>query len=123
MTRLIPLWLLVVALSGCGQQGEAEDAAPQLPPTPAEHLAGIAVYESGCASCHDSSRDGAPRLGYLPAWEKRLPTGPEGLVQSVAEGKGLMPPRGDLADVSDDQLAQAVAYMIYRAKLNIPAGH
>lgn len=114
--------LFAAALTGCGGQ-DAAPKKPTLPPTPAEHAEGEAVYQSGCGSCHDSSRDGAPRLGYLAAWEKRLPAGQDALFQSVAEGKGLMPPRGDLPDLTDEQLRKAVAYMAYRAELNIPAGH
>ncbi|TWT75853.1 hypothetical protein Pla123a_26360 [Posidoniimonas polymericola] len=34
-----------------------------------------------------------------------------------------MPPRGDLEDVTDEQLRRAVAYVTYRAELNILAGH
>lgn len=34
-----------------------------------------------------------------------------------------MPPKGDNPDLTDEQIAEVVDYMIYRARLDIPAKH
>lgn len=117
--------LLILCLAGCGgaPHSAKQDQTPLLPNTPAEHVEGETVYDANCSSCHDSSRDGAPRLGYLAAWTRRLKQSEETLVQHATEGLDLMPPRGDNADLSDQQIRAAVLYMIYRAKLDIATEH
>lgn len=94
-----------------------------MPVLPANFETGKATYDAGCASCHDSSRDGAPRLGFLAAWKRRLDKGEEQLISNAISGIELMPPRGENPDLTDEQVAGAVRYMMYRAKLDIPAGH
>ncbi|MEM6654729.1 MAG: c-type cytochrome [Planctomycetota bacterium] len=81
------------------------------------------MYDAKCAPCHDTATQwSAPRLGFLPAWKRRLAQGEEVLVQHAIEGIGEMPPKGDNPDLTDGDIRQIVAYMVYRAKLNIPAG-
>lgn len=116
--------LTLTLLTGC--TGGADEVAKDdggLPPTPAEHQSGEATYDANCGSCHDVSREGAPRLGYLRAWEKRIAQGQDTLVAHAIEGKDLMPPKGDNPDLTDEQIAEVVDYMIYRARLDIPAKH
>lgn len=114
-----------VGAFGCGRDAATADRADasKLPETPAEHRSGQEVYEAGCSSCHDSSRDGAPRLGYLAAWRRRLEKDESALVRNAVGGVGLMPPKGENSDLTEGQVAAAVGYMIYRAELDIPAGH
>ena len=115
-------WLVVGGLAvGCS--GPEPPGGPSLPTTPPAHTAGEAVYRANCAVCHDTSRDGAPRTGYLAAWKRRLKQGEETLIQNAMEGVDLMPPRGDNPGLTDDEVAGAVRYLIYRAEINIPAGH
>lgn len=114
----------LACLAGChdGAQPAGQAAEPILPPTPAEFVAGQSVYEANCATCHDTSRDGAPRLGYLPAWSRRIEQGRQTLVEHAIEGLDLMPPRGDNPELTDEEIENAVKYFLYRAELNIPAG-
>ena len=79
------------------------------------------LYTANCGSCHDSSRDGAPRLGFLRAWQKRIDQGKQTLITHATEGIGLMPPKGENPDLTDSEIASIIDYMIYRANLNIPA--
>ena len=117
--------LCLAFLAGCGEspQPAEGDGEPELPETPAEFAAGQTIYDANCASCHDSSRDGAPRLGFLTAWSRRLEQGEETLVRHAIEGLDMMPPKGDNPDLTDEQISSAVGYMVYRSKLNIPASH
>ena len=125
MRRSLLVCLLALFLIGCNS---AEQVAPtgqkkELPLTPAEHANGEALYVQNCSPCHDTSRDGAPRLGFKTAWKRRTRQGQEVLVQSAIQGIGLMPPRGDNPDLTNEQIAEIIGYMVYRAELDIPAGH
>ncbi|MEN1678944.1 MAG: c-type cytochrome [Planctomycetota bacterium] len=122
-TKRWVLGLVGIALvAGCSSAPPPE-GEPELPPTPEEFAAGEALYDNGCASCHDSSKEGAPRLGFLRAWRRRMEAGEDTLVQHAIEGVGLMPPRGDIPELTDDEIRSIVRYMVYRAELNIPAKH
>lgn len=111
-------------VTGCGSPPPSKvDDEPVLPPTPVELEIGETVYNENCAVCHDSSRDGSPRLGFLRAWQKRIDQGEPTLVQNAIDGIGLMPPRGENPGLTDEAITEAVRYMIYRARLDIPARH
>lgn len=118
------LSLAAAVAAGCGSAPPPPGGKTKtLPPTPAEFTAGKELYANGCASCHDSSKEGAPRLGFLRAWRRRLEAGEDALVQHAIDGIGLMPPRGDNPDLTDDNIRSIVRYMVYRAGLDIPAKH
>jgi cytochrome c5 len=76
---------------------------------------GKAVYESKCAACHAMGIAGAPKFGDKAAWEPRLKTGQDALMQSVIKGKNAMPPRAG-QNVSDKEIKEAVEYMTEKAK-------
>ncbi|MEM9186323.1 MAG: c-type cytochrome, partial [Planctomycetota bacterium] len=99
-----------------------EEAGPALPATPAAFVAAEALYDAKCSACHDTSREGAPRTGFLRAWSRRLDQGEEALAQHAIEGIGLMPPKGDNPELTDEEILSIVRYLVYRAKLDIPAG-
>ncbi len=70
---------------------------------------GEAVYKQACASCHDSGKEGAPRLGNMEEW-----TGKAGWVWSDILQQHL--DAGLLTDASEqgitpEQLEAASAYM------------
>jgi cytochrome c5 len=77
---------------------------------------GEKVYERTCTVCHGDGLSGAPRLGNRAEWAARVPKGTEALVESVKNGKGLMPPRGGNAKFTDEELRAAVEYMISRVR-------
>lgn len=115
--------VFLVGAAGCGTSAPAPSGEPGLPATPAEFVAGEDLYNANCGSCHDTSKEGAPRLGFLRAWSRRLEKGEPTLVKNAIDGIDLMPPRGDNPDLSDDDISAIVGYMVYRAKLDIPAKH
>jgi len=77
---------------------------------------GMSVYEQNCMACHGEGVAGAPRLGEMGAWKERLPKGIDAMVTLVIEGvqgySGVMPPRGGNPNLSDDQIREAVQYMV-----------
>lgn len=77
---------------------------------------GEALYKQACQVCHAAGVAGAPKLGDKAAWSARLPAGIDALYNSVAKGKGAMPPRGGAAQASDADLRAAVEFMAAAAK-------
>lgn len=120
--KLTLLCMLLVAVSGCSQSRSQKAVDKKtIPETPKEFVVAKNLYTANCSTCHDTSRDGAPRLGFLRAWQKRIDQGKQILVTHATEGIGLMPPKGENPDLTESEIASIIDYMIYRANLNIPA--
>jgi cytochrome c5 len=79
--------------------------------TPAMVRTSESVVRTQCATCHESGRDGAPRIGDREAWIPRLKRGLDPLVASAVHGHGPMPSRGGLPDLSDAEIRGAIVYM------------
>ena len=65
----------------------------------------------------------APKIGDRAAWAPDLKEGLSAMLADAIKGKGAMPPRGGVADLSDYELARAIVYMANQsgAKLKEPA--
>lgn len=72
---------------------------------------GEEVVTAKCAQCHQDGKDGAPKIGDRDAWVGRISKGLEKVIASGIHGRGAMPPRGGLADLSDAEMRAAVVYM------------
>ena len=59
---------------------------------------------------------GAPLLGDVDAWEARVTQGTPVLMQRAVEGYmgeiGIMPAKGGRLDLSDEEVENAVSYML-----------
>jgi len=75
-------------------------------------MEGKKLYALHCFSCHNSGENGAPMLGNLDDWQKRLTLGREGLIDSVINGKGMMIPMGGSTIASREQVGNLVDYMV-----------
>ncbi len=82
----------------------------------AQAATGQQVYETTCFACHGSGAAGAPKLGDKAAWAPRLATGAAALHGSALKGKGVMPPKGGNAGLSDADVIAAVDFMLSHAK-------
>ena len=82
---------------------------------PVDLVAGEKVYQSACFACHLSGVADAPKLDDPAAWEPRLAQGMSGLVQAAVNGKGAMPPKGGFAHLTEDDLRNAVGFMLDKA--------
>jgi cytochrome c5 len=74
---------------------------------------GESIVKAACSECHATGRRGAPRIGDQKAWTERARQGFDGLVQSAIHGHGEMQARGGMADLSDAEVRDAVAYMLF----------
>ena len=102
--------VVLLFAGACSESGPgvANDGAVPEPVHP-----GKAVYERFCFSCHAAGVAGAPRAGDAEAWAARLATGREQMLQSTIAGMDPgMPARGLCFDCSDDDLADAIDYML-----------
>ena len=79
--------------------------------TPAMVRTSEAIVRAQCATCHESGRDDAPKIGDRAAWIPRLKRGLDPLVASAVHGHGPMPARGGLPDLSDAEIRGAIVYM------------
>ncbi len=134
----------LLLLGACSQQPTSQQEAQQ-PATPAhqesaenegsssalrgsddgnltdpEIAAGEEVYESNCAGCHDSGTGGAPRPGKKDEWAPLIAQGVETLTKRSIEGfvgkNGTMPPKGGNADLSDNEVSNAVKYIVFKSR-------
>lgn len=78
--------------------------------------AGEAVYNHVCKMCHSSGMMGAPKLGDRAAWGARVELGASKLAHNAITGIRKMPPRGTCKSCSDEDIANAVAYMLSKVK-------
>jgi cytochrome c5 len=95
----------------------AETTAEPAAAAPADQLAkGAEVYNAACTICHTAGIAGAPRMGAAEDWNDRVAQGRDTLYEHAIKGyvgsKGVMPPKGGRADLSDDDVKAAVEYML-----------
>ena len=101
-----------------GTTAAAPDAAGQTVAAaagPVDTVAGEKIYQSACFACHLSGVAEAPKLDDPAAWEPRLGQGMAGLLRSVIDGKGAMPPKGGFAHLTDDDVRNAIGFMLDQA--------
>lgn len=82
---------------------------------------GEQVVNEICIACHGTGALGAPKIGDGAGWGLRLAQGYDTLVKHALQGLRSMPPRGGSSDLSDDEIAGAVAYMANKAGANFKA--
>jgi cytochrome c5 len=139
MKRFLPLLTLgLVMLGGCGLEkppaklaeeiakadkpkteapAPAPAAAPAAAvPTDPKLAAGKTVYEGGCNACHDSGMMNAPKPGDKAAWAPRIAKGEETVIKNSINGLNGMPAKGGNAALTDEQVTNAVKYLISISK-------
>lgn len=73
---------------------------------------GEQIVNTVCVVCHSQAINGAPIIGNKKMWSKRLPQGEEVLIQHAIEGYELMPAKGGKTELTDEEVAAAVRYMV-----------
>lgn len=84
---------------------------------------GQQVFTKICAQCHaaDSTIAFSPKITHNAEWAPRIAKGFAALVNSGVngfKGQGSMPARGGAMDLTDDEVARAVAYMANQSGAN-----
>jgi len=81
---------------------------------------GRVVFMDKCMRCHKTGKKGAPVLSDAADWMERLEQPLDALIEHAIAGHGDMPARGD-QDVSEQDVAAAVAYVVDRTRAIIVA--
>lgn len=81
------------------------------PSAPRVERAGDVVYNEVCAACHNSGALNAPKFSDKGAWGKRNAQGFDALVKNAINGVRTMPARGGNPELSDIEMARAVAHL------------
>ena len=76
---------------------------------------GEKIYQQACLMCHGAGVAGAPMTGDAAAWSARIAQGREKMVSNSINGIGVMPPKGGQTQLSDEDVASAVDYLIDQA--------
>lgn len=77
---------------------------------------GEKIYQQACAMCHATGVAGAPLTGDANVWAGRIEQGRDKLLNSSLQGIGVMPAKGGQMQLSDEEVASAVDYLIQQAK-------
>ena len=105
-----------------------EEAMPEAGSAPMEETtvaqagadAGKQAYDKICFACHAQGIAGAPKLGDKAAWEPRIAKGMDTLVNNAINGfqgsTGMMPAKGGMPTLTDEEVRAAVSYMVEQAK-------
>lgn len=81
--------------------------------------AGSGTYNAYCAACHIAGVLNAPMAGSNEAWAPLFADrGFEGLHQNAINGVNAMPARGGNPALSDDEIRDAIAYMLRDASVD-----
>jgi len=73
---------------------------------------GEKVYQQACQMCHEAGVAGSPMTGDAAAWADRIAQGRDKLVENAINGIGVMPPKGGQSQLSDEDVAAAVDFLI-----------
>ncbi len=99
--------LAAVMLFGMFQSVQADTGRPGV-----NTLNGMRIYNEACASCHKEGKLGAPKLDDISSWKRRLFQGEEVLDQHALAGYLNMPKKGGHLEYSDQDIIDAVHFMI-----------
>ncbi|MES2933767.1 MAG: c-type cytochrome [Pseudomonadota bacterium] len=75
-------------------------------------LSGEVVYTANCLACHATGAAGAPKVGDVPAWSRRIALGYDTLLKHAVEGIRAMPAKGGNPDLDDVEIGRAIVFMV-----------
>ena len=81
----------------------------------ADEKSGAHVYKEVCFVCHATGVANAPKLGDQIAWRKLISEGQVIITAHGYVGVRAMPPKGGKEDLSIDQFAEALNYMVSKS--------
>lgn len=111
-----------VYLPGEEQEASAPTVATATEPEPvATLMTGPQVYNAACNACHGNGVGGAPVVGDVAAWAPRIAQGMDVLNDHAINGfdgdaATPMLAKGGRVDLSDQEVIDAVAYMVEQSQ-------
>ena len=84
---------------------------------------GEQVFTKTCNQCHavNASIANSPKLGNNADWAPRIAKGFDTLMEHAINGFNKMPARGGASNLTDDEIARAIAYMANQSGANFVA--
>jgi cytochrome c5 len=76
---------------------------------------GKQIVEAVCSACHATGALNAPKMGDKTAWAPLIKEGHTHLTENAIKGLRQMPPRGGNPELTDVEIARAVAFMANQA--------
>ena len=107
--RIAPVGKVCMSGDECAASSNSQANTKTLAP-------GQELYEQRCAACHNSGIANAPKLGDAAGWALRLDKGLDNLYASAVRGIGIMPAKGGCGSCSDEEIAEAVDYILDNSK-------
>ena len=104
--RITPVGQVCVEGQDCAQEVSLISSNPDV------IRSGEEIYEAACTTCHAIGLAGAPLFGSKVIWGERANEDLSVLVETVTNGLGGMPPMGMCMDCSQEELTDAVQYML-----------
>jgi cytochrome c oxidase subunit 4 len=83
---------------------------------------GEQVFQKVCSACHGQGLLGAPKVGDKAAWQPHAAHGMEMLVSHALNGYGAMPPKGGHPELSEQDIRNAIGYMLGASGITLPSG-
>lgn len=94
--------------------GDGDDGAQEVA------MSGSEVNESACMSCHDNGTMNAPVTGNNDDWSERYEEkGLDTLVSHAINGFNSMPARGGNSSLSDEEVRNAVVYLLEESGVEV----
>ena len=90
----------------------------QTPPKPSTTASGPGadIYSAHCTGCHETGAGGAPKVGDSTAWAPIIKQSLDLTYKNAINGIGGMPAKGTCSSCTDQQIQQAVTYMLDSSK-------
>ena len=108
-TELARAIVFMTNQSGANFKEPAAGTKPSANDRPPEEIA-----KAACLKCHENGENGAPKLSDKAAWSQRTSKGLDAVTKTVIRGHGKMPARGGVADLTDVELKDVIAYLLKR---------
>ena len=130
----LPIILSIALLASCQKDGQDDGEASSTPvvvkektPRPWEWIPddpklvkGREIYIAECALCHNKGYEQAPALLRTDEWKERSKKGEATLISHAINGfngeDGEMPARGGTPSLTDEEVTNAVLYMLATPK-------
>lgn len=99
--------LTIIFASGCGNRPDLSGF---------DLAKGKQIYSNICIACHLAGMSSAaPKIGNRRDWAERINQGMETLFEHSLNGFNDMPPRGGKPNLSNQEVKDAVAYMVSKS--------
>ena len=100
--QCVLIGLLMLSLVGCAEQEKPSTEHP-----------GQQTYTKYCAACHNPGVADAPKFGEADEWVVQVEKGRDALLQTTIDGiPPGMPKKGLCMSCSEEQLVDAIDYML-----------